>query len=811
MDSVIKDLKYAVRSLVRYPTFTVIAVLTLALGIGANTAIFTVFNAVLLQPLPYASAERLMMVGISTPSAKLFNTSKNRFLYWREQNKSFEGLTTFRTFSGPLVTGRAEPEDVTALRVSDDFFQVFATYPQIGRTFSNEENVTGGPKAIIITDGLWKRQFAAAPDVLNKSVSINNVTYMIVGVMPKSFWFEIEADCITPLQLGTSQELSTAGLNYPVVGRLKPGVTRDEAMAEMKVIGNQFHASHPAEFIKDEGINVVGYQDFMVGEIRLSLIVLLSAVALVLLIACANVANLQLSRAVGRSREVAIRAALGASRWRVIRQLLTEGLVLSFVAGLTGFLMAGWGVAAFQTLIPEGLIPRANQISFSPAVFLFTTSVSAVAGVLFGLAPAFHATRLDLSRALKASATTSSGNRLQGRLRSALVVSQVSLALVLMIGAALLIRTFANLRNVDPGFDARNMLTFEIAPRGPQYATTAQVTEFNQRALERIKSLPGVEAAATSNVLPLRHWLNLPVEFEGNPDQVISAEWRMISPGYFDTMKMRISQGRNISDADSATSVGVAVVNEAFVRYHFKNVAPLGRRIIVARTMRKDLARSSPLEIVGVVSDTKQTSLKDAASPTIYVPTTQVPDALMANFRSFYFTIRTAGEPLSYAAAVKREMLTLDRQQPIRNVRTMEDVIAKSISPQRFHMSLLALFGGIGLALASVGIYGVMAYAVSQRTREIGIRMALGAQLNDVLRMVLGHGMKLTAIGVVVGLAASFALTRVLKTLLFGVTPSDLLTFAAVSVALMAIALLASYIPARRATKVDPLIALRYE
>jgi predicted permease len=285
----------------------------------------------------------------------------------------------------------------------------------------------------------------------------------------------------------------------------------------------------------------------------------------------------------------------------------------------------------------------------------------------------------------------------------------------------------------------------------------------------------------------------------------------MISPGYFDTMKMRISQGRNISDADSATSVGVAVVNEAFVRYHFKNVAPLSRRIIIARTMRKDLARSSPLEIVGVVSDNKQTSLKDAASPTIYVPTTQVPDALMANFRSFYFTIRTAGEPLSYAAAVKREMLTLDRQQPIRNVRTMEDVIAKSISPQRFHMSLLALFGGIGLALASVGIYGVMAYAVSQRTREIGIRMALGAQLNDVLRMVLGHGMKLTAIGVVVGLAASFALTRVLKTLLFGVTPSDLLTFAAVSVALMAIALLASYIPARRATKVDPLIALRYE
>jgi putative ABC transport system permease protein len=811
MDSVIKDLTYAVRSLIRYPTFTIVTVATLALGIGANTAIFTVVNAVLLRPLPYANPERLVMVGISTPSAKLFNTSKNRFLYWREQSKSFEGLTTFRTFSGALVNGGAEPDDVTGLRVSEDFFQVFATYPQIGRTFLNEENVTGGPKAIIITDALWKRYFAAAPDILNRSVSINNVNYTIVGVMPKTFWFEIEADFITPLQLGTSQELSTAGLNYPVIGRLKPGVTQDQALAEMKVIGNQFHASHPAELIKGEGINVVDYQDFMVGEIRLPLIVLLSAVAFVLLIACANVANLQLARAVGRSREVAIRAALGASRWRVVRQLLTEGLLLSFVAGLTGFLMAGWGVAAFQTLIPEGLIPRANQISFSPAVLLFTTSVSAVAGILFGLAPAFHATRLDLSHALKASAATSSGNRGQGRFRSALVISQVSLALVLLIGAALLIRTFANLRSVDPGFDASNMLTFEIAPRGPQFATTAQVTEFNQRAIERIKSLPGVEAAATSNVLPLRHWLNLPVEFEGNPDQVISAEWRMISPDYFDTMKMRVSQGRNVSKADSATSVGVAVVNEAFVRHHFKNVAPLGQRIIVARTMGKDLARYSPLEIVGVVSDNKQMSLKDAALPTIYVPTAQVPDALMANFRSFYFVIRTAGKPLSYAAAVRREMLSLDRQQPIRNVRTMEEVVAKSISPQRFHMSLLALFGGIGLALASVGIYGVMAYTVSQRTREIGIRMALGAQLRDVLLMVLGHGMKLTVIGAAIGLAASFALTRALKTLLFGVTPTDLLTFAAVSIALMAMALLASYLPARRATKVDPLIALRYE
>ncbi|HEX6731121.1 MAG TPA: ABC transporter permease, partial [Pyrinomonadaceae bacterium] len=618
MDSIIKDLKYAARSLVRYPTFTVVAVITLALGIGANTAIFTVVNAVLLRPLPYKNSEQLMMVGVSTPSAALFNTSKNRFLYWRQQNKSFEGLTTFRTFSGPLLSGGAEPTYVTGLRVSEDFFQVFATNPRIGRIFSNEEALTGGPKAIILIDSTWKRHFGASSDVLNKSVSINDVNYTIVGVMPEDFWFETDADFITPLQLGTSMDIAASGLNYPVVGRLKPGITRDQALAEMKVIANQFHASHPAELIKGEGINVLDYREFMVGEIRPQLIVLLSAVALVLLIACANVANLQLSRAVARTREVAIRAAMGASRWRVIRQLLTEGLLLSFVGGLTGFLLAGWGVAAFQKFIPEGLIPRADQISFSPAVMLFTTGVSIFAGILFGLAPAIHSSSLDLTHALRGTAATISRSRGQGRFRSALIVSQVSLALMLLIGAALLIRTFANLRSVDPGFDPNNVITFETAPRGPQYATTAQMTEFNERAMERIKSLPGVDAVATSNVLPLRRWLNLPVEFEGKPDQVISAEWRMISTGYFDTMKMHITQGRNISNSDAGNSVGVAVVNEAFVRHHFKSVSPLGQRIIVARTMGKDLSRS-PLEVVGVVSDSKQTSLKDAAMPTIYV------------------------------------------------------------------------------------------------------------------------------------------------------------------------------------------------
>ena len=811
MDSIIKDLKYALRSLVRYPTFTVIAVITLALGIGANTAIFTVVNAVLLRPLPYPNSAQLMMVGLSTPSTKMFNTTKNRFIFWRQQSRSFDGLTTFRSFSARLVNQGSEPDSVSGLRVSDDFFQVFATYPAIGRPFSNEENVVGGPKVAIVSDSIWKKYFGGTPDVLDKSISLSDVDYKIIGVMPEGFWFETTADVLTPLQIGTTREITSGGANYPVVGRLKSDVSHAQAMAEMKLISAQFRTSYPAELMKVEGINIINYRDFMVGEIRLPLLVLLAAVAFILLIACANVANLQLTRAVARGKEIAIRAAMGASRWRVIRQLITEGALMSLIGGVAGLLLAQWGVTAFQAFIPKGSMPRANQISFSPEVLLFTLSVSAFAAILFGLAPAIHSTRVDLTTGLKEASSTGTTTKRRGMLRSVLVVAQTCLATLLLIGAALLIRTFINLREVDPGFDPSGVLTFEIVPQGPQYATTAQVTEFNRQAIDRIKNLAGVEAVATTNTLPLNRWLNLPLEFDGKPDEVVSAEWRMISPHYFDTMKMRVVRGRDISDADSGTAPGVVVVNDAFARRYFKNQEALGQRMIVGKSMGKELARTTPLEVIGVVSDTKQMSLIDVAPPTIYVPTAQVPDPLMTNFRGFYFVIRTTADPMSYAAAVRREMLALDSKQPIRNVRTMEEVIATSISPQRFHMLLLTLFGGIGLALSSIGIYGVMAYSVSQRTREIGIRMALGAQLKDVLRMVLSYGIKLTVIGLALGLGAAFALARVLKTLLFGVTPTDLTTFLFVSVVLLVIGLLACYIPARRATKVDPLVALRYE
>lgn len=809
MEGMGKDLKYAFRSLIRYPTFTLVAVITLALGIGANTAIFTVINAVLLRPLPYNDSERLMRIGTSTPSVKLFAATKNKFFYWREHTRSFDGLTTFRTFTAPLVAGGTEPEYVSGLRVSEDFFQVFQLHPHVGRTFSNEETVSGGPSAVILSDRLWKRLFGGRTDVLNTTVSINSSPYIIIGVMPE-FWFETTSDIITPLQLGTSQDVMAGGANYPVVGRLKAGVTRKQAIAEMNVIADQFRIAYPEQMATGEGINILGYQEFMVGEMRLPLMVLLTAVAFVLLIACANVANLQLSRAVARGREIAIRAAMGASRWRVMRQLLIEGVLLSLIGGSAGLLLAGWGVAALQTLIPEGMLPRTHEIGFSWEVFLFAALISILAGILFGLMPAIHSARFDLSDALKETARTRTRSKSQRRFGTALVISQVSLALVLLIGATLLIRTFANLRGIDPGFDASRLLTFEISLRGPQYESTAQVAEFNDRAIERIASLPGIENVATTNTLPLRRWLNLPIEFEGDPEAA-AVEWRMISDGYFDAMKMRITQGRNLSKTDSSKAAGVVIVNEALVRRYFKTGSPLGQRIKVARGMGEGLARPEPLDVVGVVSDNKQTSLSDPVLPTIYVPTAQVPDALMANFRSFYFVIRTTAEPLSYVPSVRSEMLGLDNRQPIRNITTMEQVIATSIASPRFYMLLLVVFGVIGLTLSTVGIYGVMAYSVTQRTQEIGIRMALGAQMTDVLRMVLTQGLKLTVIGVLIGLAASFVLTRVLKTLLFGVTPMDPVTFVLVSLLLVASALVACYIPARRATKVDPLVALRYE
>jgi predicted permease len=811
METLTKDLRYAARGLLKHRAFTAVAIITLALGIGANTAIFTVVNAVLLRPLPYSKPEQLMMVGTSFPSMRLAAVTKNKFLFWQQHSQSFEAMTTFRTFSGATLVGGTEPEDITGLRVSQDFFRVIGVNPSFGRTFSPEEDTANGPRVVILTDGLWKRLFNGSTEVINQTVAINNVNYAVIGVMPEGFWFEVDVDVIVPLQLGTSQEVLAGGANYPVLGRLKPGLSREQALSEMKLVASQFRSSYPAQVADAEGVNVIEYRDFMVGDIHLSLLVLFLAVGFVLLIACANVANLQLSRTAARRKEIAIRSAVGASRWRVIRQLLVEGVLLSLAGGIAGILLAVWGVAIFKTLIPEDLIPRADQIGFDPRVLFFTLVVTALAGILFGLAPALQSTRLDVVQVLKEAAGKGTEGSSKARLRNVLVVSQIALALILLVGATLLIRTFANLRAVDAGFDWSHLLTFQVANRGPKYTSTAQISEFNRQAIEKIKALPGVEAVATTNTLPLNRWLNLPLEFEGGSEEAVSAEWRMISGNYFDTMKMSLKLGRGFTDSDSEGAAGVVIVNEAFARRYYQNSGPLGQRIVVARVMGPKLARPGSLEVIGVVSDTKQRSLMEKAPPTIYVPTAQVPDALMAELKGFTFVIRTSGDPLPYAAMVRREMLALDSQQPPRNVRSMEQVLASSIAPQRFYMLLLGLFGAVGLALAAIGIYGVMAYTVARRTQEIGIRMAMGAQIKDVLRMVMGRGMVLTLIGVAIGVVSALALTRAMKALLFGVTPTDIVTFTIVSVGLMVVAMLACYVPARRAGKIDPLEALRYE
>ncbi len=812
MGTLRQDLRYALRVLVRSPGFTAVAVLALALGIGANSAIFTIVNSVLLRPLPYPESERLLLAVRKYPRGHTATISIPKFDYWRRHNRVFENLTVFDVVgAGYNLSDGGEPERLRGVRVSAEFFQVVGVSPALGRGFLAEDDRPGNPHVVVINHGLWKRRFGGEAGVIGKTLTLGGEGYTVVGVMPAGFQFYPEADIWTPLQPVVK---STDVSNYLIcLGRLKPGMTRERAELEMQGVARQLRQDNPRLMGETESIGLNSLHEELVGDVRPALLVLLGAVGCVLLIACANVANLLLARAAARNKEIAIRVALGAGRFRLIRQLLTESALLALAGGGVGLLLGFWGLKLLLASSPAK-IPMV-VIGMDVRVLGFTLAVALLTGVLFGLAPALNASRPDLNETLKEGTSRSTVGLGRRRLRGLLVVGEIALALVLVVGAALLIESFVRLRNVHPGFDPRNVVTMQMSLTGPKYADTARVDGFYRQVLQRVETLPGVEAAATVTNLPFEQGPDMPFNIEGraDTDDNPGAQWRAITPDYFRVMKIPLLRGRYFTLGDTGQSAPVIIINQALARRFWGDKDPIGQRITVGRVMGKELAES-PRQIVGVVGDVKEFSLDKPAPLAMFVPASQVlpsVNALLNRLLPTTWVVRTAGEPLSVANSVKREILAVDRQQPVANIRTMEQVFSESIARQSFNMLLLGVFAGLALLLAAVGIYGVMAYSVSQRTHEIGIRIALGAGRGEVARMVVGQGMVLALSGVLIGLAAAFGLTRLLASLLFGVRPTEPSTFVGVSVLLAAVALVASYIPARRAMKVDPMVALRYE
>jgi putative ABC transport system permease protein len=804
MESLWQDLRYSMRMLLKKPGFTLIALFTLALGIGANTAIFTVVNAVLLRPLPYPGSEKLMEVGRAFPGSDFgSNVSEPKFVFLRDNNQSFEAVTaTVGMGSNTYLSDESQTEYIRGWRVSAEFFRVLGVFPARGRGFTKEEDSPAGERVVILSDGFWRRRFGSETGIVGKTITLNDSAYAVVGIMPPGFEYFGAQDVFVPM--GVNPASKNEGHNWTVIGRLKQGVTTDQARSELNLVFEKFRATYPKQVRENETFGVQSWQVNMTGSVRELLWILLGAASLVLLIACANVANLQLTRAAARQKEMAIRMAMGGGSWRLIRQLLTEGVVLALMGGCGGLLLAIWGLDAMRTLLPEGMIPRADEISLDWRVLAFCLAASLLTGIVFGLAPALQMLRVDVNGALKEGASKIGAGSARGRLGSVLVVVEVALALALTVGAGLLLRTFANLRSVEPGFEAQNLLSFQISPRGKNYDTVAKINDLYLRGLERFRGLPGLEVAAVTNKLPLDQWFNLPYKLVGQSEWTGSAEYRLISPDYFRVMKMAVRQGRQFDQNDTIGAEPVVIVNEAFARRNFANAEPLGQQLYAGfdPAMRR---------VIGVVNETKQRSLDVASPATVFIPLTQAPEGMSGVLRQSSFVLRTTGDPLLLSAAIRSEVRQLDPGLPVRNLRSMEQLVGRSIAPQRFNLSLLSLFAALGLLLAAVGIYGVMAYSVSQRTHEIGLRMALGAQARDVLKLVVKQGMALALVGVAIGLIASFALTRLMKNLLFGVGATDPATLAGVALLLTCVALLACYVPARRATKVDPLVALRYE
>ncbi|HLK46569.1 MAG TPA: ABC transporter permease [Bryobacteraceae bacterium] len=822
MSAFTQDLRHSLRVMRKNPGFTAIAVAALALGIGANTAIFSVVNGVLLRPLSFKDPDRLVRVGRNFRGKGVNATSLPKYFAWRSAMSAFEGMAIY-DFTGPglNLSGSDRAEQVKGIHVSSEFFTVFGTAPFRGRTFTETEDRPGGPKLAVISYGLWQRRWAANPAILGQPMTLNGEPFTVIGILPENFHSDPPADIFIPMQADPNSQ--NQGNYLRMSARLKTGVSLDAARAQLKVAGEQFRRQYPTWMDKEEGVAVVPEQEAVIGDTRPALLILMGAVGLVLLIACANVANLLLARSTGRAREIAVRTALGAGRLRIVRQLLTESVLLALAGGVAGLAIGLWGARALLAITPADLPRVAEMIdggllaTLDLRMLAFTLGVSVLTGVLFGLVPALQVSRTDVSSTLKESGSRSATGR-HHFARGALVVGEMALSLVLLVGAVLLIRTFISLRSVNPGFDPRHVLTFQTSLSGERYATTARVAELTRRALDRLESLPGVEAATSSFNAPLETGIDLPFNIDGRQPPKDSpyngeSQYRYAAPHYFSALKIPVLRGRVFTYQDSGTAPRVAVVNAAMVRKYWPNEDPIGRRITIGKGIGPQFD-DPPRQIVGVVGDVHEEGLDNDASEVIYVPFAQVPDGISALANSAIPTVwlvRTTPQPLTLDNAVRQEFLSIESDLPLAKIRTMEQVIGESTARQSFQMILLAVFASIALVLAALGIYGVMSYVVEQRTHEIGIRLSLGAGTGDMVRLIVGQGMRLAAIGVACGLAAAFALTRLLEKLLFGVKATDPVTYALVAALLAVVALLATYIPAHRATRIDPVIALRYE
>ena len=814
MTPLIQNLKFGIRLLRKSPGFACVAIFVMALGIGANTAIFSVVHAVLLEPLPFPDADRLMQIWhvppqTSFPGMTRFAVSPANFLDWQKQNNVFDQMAVYGG-AGYDITGTGKPESVTGGRVSSNFFSVLGVQPLHGRVFLPEEDRPGRNHELILGYKLWQAHYASDPDVVGRSINLDGDPYVVVGVMGPKMAVPGFAQLWTPLGLSDQEAAVRGEHNLFSIGRLKPGVTIAQAQAEMNTISQRLEKAYP-EDDKGWGAVVNSMREETVGSVRPALLMMLGAVAFVLLIACANVANLILARTFARRKEIAIRSAVGASRSRVIQQLLSESLTLSLCGGALGLLAARFGIELLLKFFADKL-PRMGEIGLDGPVLAFTFGLSIVTGILSGLLPALGMTKGDVSSALKQGLGRTDSDSGSRNTRSALVVVEVALSVVLLIGAGLMIRSLWKLQTIDPGFDQRNVLTLAVMVPKHQFTDPTQESQFFDEVLQRVRSLPGVESAGAVDYLPLVGGSNQPIAAEGHPLVAMSEQpevsVRVATPGYIQAMRIPLLQGRNISTSDTADSAPVVIISQSMAKQLWPNQNPIGRHLKLSFYPDKDR------EVVGVVGDVKQTGLDSASGiATLYWPLAQVTGSATAPWRAgpLSLAVRTTTPPQTLATAVTGAINQVNKEIPVDNVMTLEDFVGVTLTQHSFNMQLLAIFGLLALVLCAIGIYSVLAYSVKRSMREIGLRIALGATLRDVGRLVIVQGMKPTLAGIGIGLIAALALGRVAASLIYGVNSRDLVTFLAVTMLLILVSFAASLVPALRATRVDPLAVLRDE